>query len=61
MRGATITFLFDKAVEFCGFEYIPGYAKSQETYGANSVPTGFKITAADETWGVMSYSLKEKH
>ncbi|HEX3045356.1 MAG TPA: hypothetical protein VHY08_11420, partial [Bacillota bacterium] len=54
------TFHFSRSIEFLGFEYIPGYAKSKAIYAANVVPVRFSfVINSQETlvWPFVKWKL----
>lgn len=57
--GDSLTFQFSQPVEFCGFEYIPGYAKSRQLYQANAVPSVFTISSGASTVVTHTYLKRQ--
>ena len=56
IKDPFVTFQFDRDIEFYGFEYIPGYAKSKEVFGTNSVPFILETVIGSRRTGFYPYT-----
>lgn len=58
-NGASITFNFNADIIFCGFEYIPGYVRSKDSYKNNAIPHRFIITMNNNEHEILAYIKKK--